>query len=102
MADTTQVDYDQLLGFAQMFAAEAEEYQALNQRTRNYVEDLHGKGWIGRGSDAFFEEMQGEVLPAMERVTKALREAGQITQAIAEIFNAAEEEAQGNFTSIGE
>jgi hypothetical protein len=45
--------------------------------------------------------MQGEVLPAMERVAQALQEAGEITKTIAEIFNAAEEEAQGYFNSNG-
>ena len=47
-------------------------------------------------------EMEDEVIPAMQRLTNALQEAGQVTQKIMEIFNQAEEEAQSGFNSISE
>lgn len=102
MADKTEVDYDQLQTFMQKFYSESEEYDALTKRTNSMVEDLHGGGWVGRGSDSFYAEMEDVVIPAMQRLVQALREAGQITQKIAEIFNQAEEESQGQFNAIGE
>lgn len=102
MADKTQVDYDQLLTFIKAFEAESEEYQALTKETSSKVEELHGGGWVGRGSDAFFNEMHNEILPAMNRLTQALQQAGQITREIAEIFNNAEEESQSFFRSLAE
>lgn len=102
MADKTQVDYDQLLSFIKSFEAEAEAYQALYKETSNKVEELHGGGWVGRGSEAFFSEMHNEILPAVQRLSQALQQAGQISREIAEIFNKAEEESQSFFHSIAE
>jgi WXG100 family type VII secretion target len=102
MADKTQVDYDQLQSFIKAFQSEAEEYQALSKETNNKVEELHNGGWVGRGSDAFFEEMHNEILPAVQRLVRALQQAGQITREIAEIFNNAEEESQSFFRSLAE
>lgn len=101
MADKTEVDYDQLQNFAKLFESEAEEIQALTKQTDSSVEDLSGGGWVGRGSDAFYAEMNDEVIPAMLRAAKALQEAGRVTKQIAEIFNQAEEESQSNFNSLG-
>jgi len=102
MADVTRVDYDQLKEIAGRFSNQANLYEGLTRQTRGYVDELHNNGWIGRGSDAFFSEMQDLVIPAMERLRQALEEAGQMTNVIAEIFGAAEQDAQGNFSSIGE
>lgn len=102
MADKTEVNYDQLQMFIKAFDSEAEEIMALNKLTNGKVEDLHGGGWVGRGSDRFFNEMQGEILPAMNRLVQALQTASQITREIAEIFNQAEEETQGYFNSLGD
>ena len=102
MAEKTELNYDQLQGFIKAFETEAEEIQALTKQTSNRVESLHGGDWIGRGADKFFNEMQGEVLPAMNRLVHALVTAGQVTRQIAEIFNQAEEETQGYFNTLGE
>ena len=102
MADKTEVNYDQLQMFMKAFDAEAEDILALTKQTSSKVEDLHGDKWVGRGSDKFFSEMQGEVLPAMNRLVGALQQASQITREIAEIFNQAEEETQGFFNSLGD
>ncbi|MEJ2759498.1 MAG: WXG100 family type VII secretion target, partial [Anaerolineales bacterium] len=93
---------DQLQSFIKAFQSEAEEYQALSKETNNKVEELHNGGWVGRGSDAFFEEMHNEILPAVQRLVRALQQAGQITREIAEIFNNAEEESQSFFRSLAE
>lgn len=102
MADKLEVNYDQLQGFMKSFDSEADEIQALMKQTQSRVEDLHGGGWVGKGADNFFNEMQSEILPALNRMVHALRVAGQTTREIAEIFNQAEEETQGYFNSFGE
>ena len=53
--------------------------------------------WVGLGSDAFFEEMQGEVLPAVQRLQEALEQAGMVTGEIVSIFQQADEEASSPF-----
>jgi WXG100 family type VII secretion target len=102
MAEKTELNYDQLQGFMKAFETEAEEIQALTKNTSSRVESLHGGEWIGRGADKFFNEMQSEVLPAMNRLVQALGTASQVTRQIAETFHSAEEETQGYFNSLGE
>lgn len=99
MSDEIRADYDQLEQIAGRFANQAEDVQATLQRVRASMEKLEGGGWIGRGSDAFFSEMQGDVLPATTRLQAALVEASRTTRAIAQTVRQAEEEASTLFRS---
>jgi hypothetical protein len=62
---------------------------------------LEAGGWQGRGSTAFFNEMNGEILPAMQRLAAALDRARSVTHEIAHVVQQAEEEAARPFRSDG-
>lgn len=102
MAEKTELNYDQVQGFIKTFGTEGEEIQNLTKATAGKAEALHGDAWIGKGADQFFNEMQSEILPAMNRLGQALATASSIAQKIAETFNQAEEETQGYFNSLGD
>jgi WXG100 family type VII secretion target len=55
--------------------------------------------WIGRGSEAFFSEMDGEVLPAVVRLQQALQQANQVSKEIVQTMQQADEEASSPFKS---
>lgn len=95
--DEIQADYDRLEQIANQFANQSQAIQQMLQSTKGAMDPLQGGGWIGRGSDAFFSEMQGEVLPASERLKEALDEAGRVTKQIVQIVKQAEEEASSPF-----
>ena len=95
--DEIQADYDRLEQIANQFANQSQAIQQMLQSTKGAMDPLQGGGWIGRGSDAFFSEMQGEVLPASERLQEALDEAGRVTKQIVQIVKQAEEEASSPF-----
>jgi WXG100 family type VII secretion target len=101
MADTTQLDYDQMQNIIKMFQSEQQEILNLLKQTDSKVEGLHGSEWIGKGADEFFNEMKTEVLPAVQRLAEALGAAGEAAQKIVEIFNSADEETRGYFNNIG-
>jgi WXG100 family type VII secretion target len=101
MADTTQLDYDQMQNIIKMFLSEQQEIMNLLKQTDSKVEGLHGSEWIGKGADQFFNEMKTEVLPAVQRLSDALGAAGEAAQKIVEIFNSADEETKSYFTGIG-
>ncbi|MCE7948161.1 MAG: hypothetical protein DYG88_12105 [Chloroflexi bacterium CFX4] len=61
------------------------------------MEHLQGGAWRGRGADQFYAEMNADVLPAVERLVKALEEACHCTGTLAERFQAAEREAGALF-----
>jgi len=69
------------------------------QRVRSSMGQLENGGWIGRGSQAFFSEMDGKVLPASNRLQQALGEASRSVKEIAQTIRQAEEEASAVFRS---
>lgn len=99
--NVVQVDYDQLEQIAQRLARSAEATSDLDRRLRQAVAALADGGWIGRGSDAFFQDMSTEVLPAHTRLITALHEGVAVTRQISQTMRQAEAEAAGLFQSQG-
>lgn len=92
-----QADYDALAAVASRFGNQAQSNQELLARVRQAMRPLESGGWQGRGSTAFFAEMNGEVLPAMQRLAAALDQARSVTLDIARVVRQAEEEAARPF-----
>ena len=65
----------------------------------NLVGELEGGGWIGRGADAFYAEMHDLVNPGLQRLGRALEDAGGAIKQISDILSQAEQEASFKFTS---
>ena len=93
MTDKIEVKYDEMDQISGRFDNQAGEIQQMMQNVRAKMEDLHNGGWIGRGSDSFFAEMQGEVLPAVTRLQQALEQASHVARQINDTMKQAEEEA---------
>ena len=98
MADEVKADYEQLEQVANKFSNQSEEIQQMLQLVNSNMDKLE-PDWIGRGSEAFFSEMQGEVLPAVMRLQQALEEANQVTKEVVQTMQQAEEEASSPFRS---
>lgn len=97
MADEIRADYDRLEQVASNFANQAQAIQQTLQNVRGSMDPLESGGWIGRGSDSFFTEMQSDVMPANERLQQALDEASRVTKQIIQTVQQAEEEACSPF-----
>ena len=93
MADEIQADYDKL----SQFASQAQATQAMTPKVRSAMQKLQQGGWIGRGADAFFSEMNGLVLPGLKRMETALQSGSQVTKEISQKMRTAEEEASSPF-----
>lgn len=91
-ADIIQAQYDQLEALARRFGKQADLQIALQKRVQTNATRLR-TAWVGRGSDAFFAEMDGKVFPAMQRLIAALREADRVTRQMSELVHQAEDEA---------
>jgi len=96
MADEVKADYEQLEQVASKFSSQSEEIQQMLQTVKNNMDQLE-PDWIGRGSEAFFSEMQSEVLPAVMRLQQALEEANRVTKEVVQTMQDAEEEASSPF-----
>jgi WXG100 family type VII secretion target len=97
MTERIEVRYDAMEQFAAKFQAQAQSVAVVLQRVRGTMQELQNGGWEGRGSDAFFAEMNGEVLPAMQRLQAAMEDSQQNTRRMADIMEQAEEEAASLF-----
>ena len=86
MAEVIQANYEQLEEIKAKFGQEAEAAQSMQQNLAGAFKPLEDGGWLGRGADAFFNEMNGEILPAVRRFIEALLKANQVTGEIAELF----------------
>jgi WXG100 family type VII secretion target len=98
MAEEFRADYEQLERIASLFESHAETVATVMREMQAQYDELIGQGnWIGRGSQAFAEEMTDVIFPAIVRLQDALREAGSVTQEVARIAEDAEEEASSCF-----
>lgn len=97
-AEIVQAQYDQLTQVASRFGKQSEVVDQINSQIRQSYESLANGGWMGDAAKAFFDEMQREIFPTMQRLTSVLREAQTVTQQISTIFQQAEQEAAKGIT----
>jgi WXG100 family type VII secretion target len=100
MAERTECNYEEMQAVVKQLEAEAEAINQLFSQTKLRADALHGDGWIGRGADQFFAEMQNMVLPSMARLVAALQQASSTATQITTTYREAEDEAQGSFKAI--
>ncbi|MER2513743.1 MAG: WXG100 family type VII secretion target, partial [Nitrosomonas ureae] len=96
-APIIQADYDRLAEVARQFGRNAEAASTLQGQAQRSAQALRAGGWEGRGSAAFFAEMDDEIAPALQRLTSALRQAQDVSGQIGHLMRQAEEEAAEPF-----
>ncbi|HEY0607060.1 MAG TPA: WXG100 family type VII secretion target [Herpetosiphonaceae bacterium] len=99
--DNIQAKYEDLAGVARRLAQQSQAAADLRSRITRSTKALEQGGWIGRGSTAFFAEMNSVVFPALQRLILALEEARAVTLQASEIMRIAEEEAAALFKGNG-
>lgn len=91
-----QLQYDEMTSIAKNFKDEGEDIARLHADTRQRVRDLY-KEWVGEGAEKFFEEMETNLLPAVQRLSNALFESQDAANEIMKIIQSADEETAGFF-----
>ena len=92
-APKVRSDYQQLKEAATRFGGQAQAAQQSLQALKGQMEVLQGGDWLGLGATAFYQEMGGQVLPAMKRLAAALESAQRTTVQISQLMQQAEEDA---------
>lgn len=88
-----RADYGALKKVAQSFTQQAEATRQSLQAIQHAKGILEGGDWVGRGANAFYQEMDATVLPAIIRLVAALECANQVSGQISHGMQQAEEEA---------
>jgi WXG100 family type VII secretion target len=99
MSDEIRGDYDALDNVSQRFATQAQEIEEMFTKISTAMENLRD-GWIGRGSDAFFSEMESDIIPATNRLRDVLADASDLTKEIASKLQQAEDEGASRFRNL--
>lgn len=97
MSDQIQADYDKLGQVASRFDRQAQSTREMTRKVRAAMQKLEQGGWMGRGADAFFSEMNSVVLPALARMEQALQTGSQVSKEISQKMRTAEDEACSPF-----
>ncbi len=96
-APKVRSDYEQLRSVQKAFSSQADALQGMNQNVKACMSTLEGRDWIGKGAQAFYKEMNDQVLPTLQRLQRAMAEGARVTQQISQIMKEAEDEASGCF-----
>jgi WXG100 family type VII secretion target len=96
-APTVRSDYDQLKNVSHSFSSQSEVLNGMNQNLQSCMDTLQGGDWMGQGAQAFFKEMDDQVMPTLKRLQHALDESARITQQISQIMKEAEDNASKCF-----
>jgi WXG100 family type VII secretion target len=84
-------DYQQLSKVATSFATQAGNCKRTLQQVKGRMATLQGGDWIGQGAQAFYREMEQELLPSLQRLAIAIEQAERVTMQISRIVKEAEE-----------
>lgn len=95
--EIVQAQYEQLENIAQRFGSKVDATTALRERVLQQMDALKSGGWEGKGSAAFFAEMDNEISPAVDRLIEAFQAAQSVTLEVKNIIQEAEEEAASPF-----
>jgi WXG100 family type VII secretion target len=90
---TIRADFDQLRDIAQRWDAHADVVQNATADVRARMDQLASGDWQGAAAVRFLGEMDGAVLPAMNRLHASLRSAAETTRRIAQQMQGAEQAA---------
>lgn len=97
MAEQIEADYGTLEQVHKKFVEQSEMFQETVRNLHSRMEPLEDGGWVGKGSDAFFDEMNSVILPACARLKQAYEQAADTTKQIGETMQQAEQDAKNAF-----
>ncbi len=97
-----QCNYDDMRQISNDFSRQSDATRQMFQTIQNCLSALQGGGWLGKGAQNFYREMEDIVSPAMQRLGAALADASSATQRIATALEQAEREAGALFMGGGD
>ena len=100
MQDTTRLNYDELTAASKKFHNEGDDYAELLSSTRLKLSALQSE-WEGEAAEKFFDEMEGQLLPAIKRLSFGLISAQDVLVGIMKAVFEADQETASYFKNLG-
>ena len=95
-----KLNYDELNGIVSTFRKEQQEIDQLGKQLKSSVEGLHNHQWEGEAADKWFAEMEGTLLPAVNRLSHALGFAADTTVKLMNTVRQADEGTKSFFAQL--
>jgi WXG100 family type VII secretion target len=92
--------YQNLNQIAQTFKQQGEAVQQMQQNLQSKMDTLRGGDWRGDSANKFYKEMDGKLLPAVQKLGKALDEAAQVTTKISKLVKQTEDDSAKIFVLV--
>jgi WXG100 family type VII secretion target len=90
-APQVRSDRDQLKTIADSFNKEAERVEQVTRDLTSKMDTLQGGDWIGQGANQFYQEMESQVIPHLNKLRNAMGEAARVTGQISQLMQETEE-----------
>ncbi len=95
-----KADYEILDQIKTLFSRRSDRWEQIVRQLESQAQNLCTEGWIGVGSVAFDNEMQGSFLPRMKRLVEALGAASSTTASTSSVVETAEDAAAKCFENV--
>src|SRR5688572_17936278 len=92
-----RADCDRLTEIAKNFGEQAAQLRQIHQQLSRQTGTLQGGDWLGQGAQAFYGEMNGQILPTLNRLISGLEAAADTTRQVNQVAQQAENEAASFF-----
>ena len=100
-APKVRADHDGLAQIAKRFNREADQTRQTTRSLKKQLDVLQSGDWVGKGANKFYQEMNGNVLPSLTRLSNALEAGGRTTLKISQIMKQVEDETSALFRGEG-
>lgn len=90
-----QANYDQLRKIADEFNSQHQKVKQISKNLTMSTDKLRRGAWQSEASAAYYRDMDMNVLPAVQRLERAMSEAARVTHQIIRLMQMGEQEARG-------
>jgi WXG100 family type VII secretion target len=89
--------YNETLAAANQLSSESQDIRNMCNQIRNHTEQLHGHGFRGQTSEAWFRQMEETLLPKTNQLADILEACSDKLKALNSLFQQTDQEVGGLF-----
>jgi len=101
MVTRLRIVYNETLAAANALSSESHEIRQMFNQLKSQTEHLHGHGFRGLTSEAWFKQMEDTLLPKTNQLADILEQSSDMLKRLNSLFQQADQEVGGLFKGRG-
>ncbi len=101
MAARLRIVYNETLAAANQFSTESNEIRQMYNQLKSQTEHLHGHGFRGLTSEAWFKQMEDTLLPKTNQLADILEQCSEMLKRLNSLFQQADSDVAALFKGRG-